>query len=159
MRCQVQGSGSLRRSLSADANALRPWDQAVTVLLGFLLLLPKSGFQTTLPPRPPSYPERVLSPRVQTALPPHPPSYPEPEYDTTSHLFWSTINNSTNKYLTVVGRQTHRVKCLPWGLKDPESDLQKPHNNRAGWCWFEAAVLRSGNRWIVGLTGRPAWPA
>lgn len=139
MRCQVQGSGSLRRSLSADANALRPWDQAVTVLLGFLLLLPKSGFQTTLPPRPPSY--------------------PEPEYDTTSHLFWFTINNSTNKYLTVVGRQTHRVKCLPWGLKDPESDLQKPHNNSAGWCWFEAAVLRSGNRWIVGLTGRPAWPA
>lgn len=22
--------------------------------------------------------------------------------------------------------------CLLWGLKDPESDLQKPHNNRAG---------------------------
>lgn len=31
----------------------------------------------------------------------------------------------------MVGRQTHPVKCLPWGLKDPESDLQKPHNNRA----------------------------
>lgn len=57
----------------------------------------------------------------------------------------------------MVGRQTHPVKCLPWGLKDPESDLQKPHNNRAqvvlAWgCSVEKWKQRDcGTHWTASL--------